>query len=261
MDLYPAHRARAVPQAARRRRASSASTRSTATSATRASRRSTTPSSRCSSSTRPTRDYRDLMDLTERCSPGSPRGVAGGHERRRGASIASTGRRRSGASRCARRCSMRRATIRGARAAEELDVGRCRSLAAARRFGVERPEPARGTQGQAPRPSSSRRWPRPGSSQPTFLHEFPTEISPLVASRTRTTRVGADRFELYAGGMEIANGFSELNDPAEQASRFRRQTEDRAAATTRRRPSTRTTSRRSSTACRPRRAREWGSTG
>ncbi len=37
-----------------------------------------------------------------------------------------------------------------------------------------------------------------------------------------------DRFELYAAGMEIANGFSELNDPAEQADRFRRQVEDRA---------------------------------
>jgi lysyl-tRNA synthetase class 2 len=37
-----------------------------------------------------------------------------------------------------------------------------------------------------------------------------------------------DRFELYAGGMEVANGFSELNDPSEQAARFRKQAEQRA---------------------------------
>jgi lysyl-tRNA synthetase class 2 len=63
--------------------------------------------------------------------------------------------------------------------------------------------------------------------QPTFLHEFPTEISPLARQKPESPE-WADRFELYAGGIEIANGFSELNDPAEQAARFRRQMEDRA---------------------------------
>ena len=52
--------------------------------------------------------------------------------------------------------------------------------------------------------------------QPTFLHEFPTEISPLARQKPEDPE-WADRFELYAGGIEIANGFSELNDPAEQA--------------------------------------------
>ena len=54
---------------------------------------------------------------------------------------------------------------------------------------------------------------------PTFLHEFPTEISPL-SRRSAADPEWADRFELYAGGMEIANGFSELNDPEDQAARF-----------------------------------------
>ncbi len=62
--------------------------------------------------------------------------------------------------------------------------------------------------------------------QPTFLHEFPTEISPL-SRRSSGDPEWADRFELYAGGMEVANGFSELNDPADQAERFRRQAEER----------------------------------
>jgi lysyl-tRNA synthetase class 2 len=63
--------------------------------------------------------------------------------------------------------------------------------------------------------------------QPTFVHEFPTEISPL-SKQTPDDPNWVDRFELYAGGMEIANGFSELNDPEEQSARFRRQADERA---------------------------------
>ena len=54
---------------------------------------------------------------------------------------------------------------------------------------------------------------------PTFIHEFPLEISPLSRPIPGAAE-WADRFELYAGGMEIANGFSELNDPLEQRRRF-----------------------------------------
>ncbi|MEO8348844.1 MAG: lysine--tRNA ligase, partial [Acidobacteriota bacterium] len=63
--------------------------------------------------------------------------------------------------------------------------------------------------------------------QPTFLHEFPTEISPL-SRRSAADPEWADRFELYVGGMEIANGFSELNDPEDQAERFHLQVAERA---------------------------------
>jgi lysyl-tRNA synthetase class 2 len=55
--------------------------------------------------------------------------------------------------------------------------------------------------------------------QPTFVMGFPTSISPL-ARRSDDDPDLAERFELFAAGMEIANGFSELNDPVDQASRF-----------------------------------------
>jgi lysyl-tRNA synthetase class 2 len=55
--------------------------------------------------------------------------------------------------------------------------------------------------------------------QPTILYDFPTEISPLSKQKKDDPTL-AERFEIYAAGMEIANGFSELNDPAEQERRF-----------------------------------------
>ena len=58
-----------------------------------------------------------------------------------------------------------------------------------------------------------------GVVQPTFVHDFPTEVSPLSKQRPDDADT-VERFELYAGGMEIANAFSELNDPVEQRRRF-----------------------------------------
>jgi lysyl-tRNA synthetase class 2 len=60
--------------------------------------------------------------------------------------------------------------------------------------------------------------------QPTFIYDFPTEISPLSKRRADDASL-AERFELFVAGMEIANGFSEMNDPAEQERRFRAQVE------------------------------------
>jgi lysyl-tRNA synthetase class 2 len=58
--------------------------------------------------------------------------------------------------------------------------------------------------------------------QPTFITEHPIEVSPLARRKTDNPAV-ADRFELYIAGRELANGFSELNDPEEQAQRFKAQ--------------------------------------
>ena len=57
---------------------------------------------------------------------------------------------------------------------------------------------------------------------PTFIHAYPTEVSPLARTNDRDPFL-TDRFEFFLGGRELANGFSELNDPEDQAERFRAQ--------------------------------------
>ncbi len=63
---------------------------------------------------------------------------------------------------------------------------------------------------------------------PTFITAYPTEVSPLARMNDQDPFV-TDRFEFFIGGREIANGFSELNDPDDQAERFRQQVEDKEA--------------------------------
>jgi len=58
--------------------------------------------------------------------------------------------------------------------------------------------------------------------QPTFITDFPLEVSPLSKQRPDDPNT-VERFELYMAGMEIANAFSELNDPEEQRRRFQYQ--------------------------------------
>lgn len=64
--------------------------------------------------------------------------------------------------------------------------------------------------------------------QPTFITAYPTEVSPLARANDQDPFI-TDRFELFIGGREIANGFSELNDPDDQAARFKKQVEAKAA--------------------------------
>jgi len=109
--------------------------------------------------------------------------------------------------------------------AEELESADA-LLAAAQRIGTERPNRFRGQKGKL-LAEVFEAVAEDHLVQPTFIHEFPTEISPLSKQRPDAPE-WVERFELYAGGMEIANGFSELNDPDEQARRFREQMEAKA---------------------------------
>ncbi|MBU0744753.1 MAG: lysine--tRNA ligase [Gammaproteobacteria bacterium] len=63
---------------------------------------------------------------------------------------------------------------------------------------------------------------------PTFITAYPAEVSPLARANDQDPFL-TDRFEFFVGGREIANGFSELNDPEDQASRFRKQADELAS--------------------------------
>ena len=58
--------------------------------------------------------------------------------------------------------------------------------------------------------------------QPTLVYDFPTEVSPLSKQKAGDPET-VERFELYIAGFEVANAFSELNDPVEQRRRFEEQ--------------------------------------
>jgi lysyl-tRNA synthetase class 2 len=64
--------------------------------------------------------------------------------------------------------------------------------------------------------------------EPTFITSYPTEVSPL-SRRNDDDNFITDRFEFFVSGRELANGFSELNDPEDQVERFRAQTANRNA--------------------------------
>jgi lysyl-tRNA synthetase class 2 len=167
----------------------------------------------------------DLMDLSEQMLARLAKTVTGGFE-------SEWGDHRIDWSPPYRRVTMRQAVLdatredpRGPVRPEELESAES-LLAAARRFGVEKPERFAGQKGKL-LAELFETVGEAGFIQPTFLHEFPTEISPLSKQDPRDPE-WVDRFELYAGGMEIANGFSELNDPAEQERRFVEQARQKA---------------------------------
>ncbi|WP_436905565.1 lysine--tRNA ligase [Acinetobacter johnsonii] len=64
--------------------------------------------------------------------------------------------------------------------------------------------------------------------QPTFITEYPAETSPLARRNDHNPHI-TDRFEFFIGGRELANGFSELNDPIDQAERFQAQVSEKDA--------------------------------
>ena len=105
---------------------------------------------------------------------------------------------------------------------------RDRAASVAARLGLEIPKGAGA--GKIATEIFERLW-EDSMIQPTYVHDFPTEVSPLAKQRDDDPET-VERFELYIGGFEVANGFSELNDPAEQRRRFEEQLDQRAAGDT-----------------------------
>ena len=216
----PAHRARAVPEAARRRR--------------------------------PREGVRDQPQLPERgdLDAAQPRvhddGVLRGlrrlpgadaHDRgddrdawrdrrsapirSRSASIRSRWRRRSRGCRCARRRARRRRAGSGATSPTPTCATASASRRSPRELGLE-VEPGHGAGKIAT--EIFERLCEDRLIQPTFVYDFPTEVSPLSKQKPDDPDT-VERFELYIGGFEVANAFSELNDPVEQRRRFEAQLE------------------------------------
>ena len=100
----------------------------------------------------------------------------------------------------------------------------------------------------------------PELTQPTFIMDYPKELSPFAKDH-RSEEGVVERWEAFAGGMEIANAFTELNDPDEQRRRFEAQQRLSLEGDDEAQPYDEASSRRSSRACRRPAASGWASTG
>jgi lysyl-tRNA synthetase class 2 len=168
-------------------------------------------------------DYRDLMTLTEQMLAETAQAALGGLDAPFGDHVISF-------QAPFRRLSLREAAAAAAaaRLGEPVDVSllreRERAAALAQRLGIA-VEPGAGAGRIAA--SVFEALCEPDLVQPTFVYDFPTEVSPLSKQRADDPDT-VERFELYVGGFEVANAFSELNDPAEQRRRFEEQLTQRA---------------------------------
>ena len=168
-------------------------------------------------------DYEHLMRMTEEMLMEVAREATGGLD------VEFCGQRLSFAAPY-RRLSLRAAAAeaagaRLARAVSESDLrDRARAADVARALGLDVSKMAGA--GKIATTIFEALW-EPELVQPTFVYDFPTEVSPLSKQKANDPDT-VERFELYAGGFEIANGFSELNDPGEQRRRFEAQLAERA---------------------------------
>ena len=168
-------------------------------------------------------DYHDLMTLTERLLETVAREATGGAE------VTFGGKRISFAPPFARLplrpAVCERASTRLGEPVTEADLrDRSRARTLAGRLGID--VPAERTAGEITMDLFEALW-EESLVQPTFVCDFPTEVSPLSKQKADDPDT-VERFELYAGGLEIANAFSELNDPDEQRRRFEWQRSRRA---------------------------------
>jgi lysyl-tRNA synthetase class 2 len=157
-------------------------------------------------------NYEDLMTLTEEMISGAAEKVTGGRTIRWGGGELNL-------ERPWRRLSMRDAVLTHSDLRPEDLAERTRLEAAANRFGVE--GVGRLTSGKL----LAELFEATAESKleaPTFIVDFPADISPL-AKRKPTEPELTERFELYLGGIELANAFTELNDPDDQRRRFEEQ--------------------------------------
>jgi lysyl-tRNA synthetase, class II len=183
--------------------------------------------------------YDELMVLTEELISGLVREVTGGETVQwRGMEISFA--------RPWRRFTMKEAIVelvktKGGRIEESELSDPQRLQALVRQWGQHKPVKADGTEGPPDTPQQPLAEMNAGRLlaelfesiaedqliHPTFITEFPMEVSPLSKQKPDDPET-VERFELYVGGMEVANAFSELNDPDEQARRFEQQLAERA---------------------------------
>ena len=167
-------------------------------------------------------DYQDLMTLTEAMIPEVARKAIGSDRvsfRDQTISLAPPFARLS-----LRESAARRASQRLGRPVSEAELRQSVGAAqVAAELGIELP-PGTGP-GKTTVEIFERLW-EDELIQPTFVYDFPTEVSPLSKQKAGDPDT-VERFELYIGGLEVANAFSELNDPAEQRARFEAQLSQR----------------------------------
>ncbi len=168
-------------------------------------------------------DYQTLMTFTEELLATVARQVTGGTE-------CPFGEHRISFAAPFRRLSLRHAAAEAATARLGRPVSaddlrdRTRAAEVARALDLE-VAPSAGA-GKIATAVFERLW-EADSVAPTFVYDFPTEVSPLSKQRADDPDT-VERFELYIGGFEVANAFSELNDPDEQRRRFEAQLAERA---------------------------------
>jgi len=163
-------------------------------------------------------DMAELMDMTEEMLSAVTSLVTGGHE-------ATFGDERISFKPPYKRLAMREAVCEEAsrRLGRQVDESECRDQEAARALAADLGvgvDPNMGP-GRMTAEVFEALW-ESSLVQPTFVYDFPTEVSPLSKQKPGDPDT-VERFELYAGRFELANAFSELNDPAEQRRRFEQQ--------------------------------------